>query len=231
MKTALIISGGEYSPVDAGLSYDYAIACDKGVIYAEKMGITPDIIMGDFDSYTGNIPECFNGIEVERHPVMKDDTDTMLAIKHAFNKGYDHIVIACALGGQMDHTIANIQSLAYIAEHGGVGEIVSEKDHIMTLSVGTDFKSKTVSETTGTVNTSVVSDGGLAMLRRREGFSLSLFSLTDKCEGLSIKGAKYNADNITLTNTFPLGHGNSFVDDEVKISIQSGILLIVESRL
>lgn len=206
MKTALIISGGEYSPIEADLSFDYLIACDKGVLYSEKMGIRPDIIMGDFDSFTGDIPKCFGGIEIERHPVMKDDTDTMLAIKHALGKGYEHIVITSALGGQMDHTIANIQSLAYIAEHGGVGEIISEKEHIMTL--------------TGTV-----------LLRRRDGFSLSLFSLTDKCEGLGIKGAKYNVDNITLTNKFPLGHGNSFVEDTVEISVRSGILLIVESKL
>ena len=206
VKTALIISGGDYSPVSDKQIYDYVIACDKGVLYAEKMGIKPDIIMGDFDSYEGNIPKCFEGIIVERHPVMKDDTDTMLAIKHALGKGYEHIVITCALGGQMDHTIANIQSLAYIAEHGGVGEIISEKEHIMTL--------------TGTV-----------LLRRRDEFSLSLFSLTDKCEGLSIKVAKYNVDNITLTNKFPLGHGNSFVEDTVEISLKSGILLIVESRL
>jgi len=49
--------------------------------------------------------------------------------------------------------------------------------------------------------------------------------------GLTIKGAKYEADGITLTNSFPLGHGNSFASPEVTISITGGILLIVESPL
>lgn len=212
MKTALIISGGEFCQIPAEIEYEYVIACDKGAFYARMLKITPDIIMGDFDSFEGDIHKEFENIHIETFPVMKDDTDTMLAIKHAFKMGFEHIVIACALGGQMDHTIANLQSLAYIAGNGGVGEIISDREHITTLAA--------CEQATNSITVS-----------RRGGFSLSLFSLTDKCDGLSIKGAKYNADNITLTNTFPLGHGNSFVEDTVEISIQSGILLIVESKL
>lgn len=207
MKKALIIAGGDYNEISAK-DYDYVIACDKGAFYCRKLGIIPNIILGDFDSYEGDIYSEFQECPIETHPVMKDDTDTMLAIKKAFELGYRHIVMACALGGRLDHTFSNIQSLAYIAAHGGVGEIYSDSEHLRTFT----------------------GEEGKVSIGRREGYSLSLYSLTDRCNGLCISGAKYNADNIELTNTFPLGHGNSILEDTVDISLVSGILLIIESK-
>ncbi len=207
MKTALIITGGEFHEIDKIISYDFVIACDKGVEYAMKLDIKPDVILGDFDSYTGEIDLGFKSTELIKYPVEKDDTDTMLAIKLAFERGYTHIIVACALGGRMDHLIANIQSLHYIASHGGVGEILSGNEHLRTLTAGEDA----------------------LKVAFREGFSLSLFALTDKVEGLSIKGCKYNVENITIASSFPLGHGNSIVCDEAIVSIKSGVLLVVES--
>jgi len=209
MKTALIISGGEYSKTNIDISYDYVIACDKGALYADKMGIKPDLIIGDFDSFDGDINSKYSGIEIETFPVMKDDTDTMLAIKRALAIGCKHIVIACALGGRMDHLISNIQSLSYIASCGATGEIVSENDRLRTLA----------------------DTEGAATLKKHEGFSLSIYALSDKCTGVSIRGALYEIEDAELTNTFPLGHGNSFVEDEVEISLKTGTILIVESRL
>ena len=77
---ALIISGGDYSPIP-DLSCDYVIACDRGYLHAEKMGIRPDLILGDFDS--APVPD--GKIQVEQYPVRKDDTDTMLAVKKALS--------------------------------------------------------------------------------------------------------------------------------------------------
>lgn len=209
MKKGLIISGGDYSSLPHEIEYDYVIACDKGAFYADRMGIKPDLIMGDFDSYEGDIHKFYADIPIETFPVMKDDTDTMLAIKKAFELGYKHMIIVCALGGRLDHTISNIQSLAYIAANGGIGEIISDTEHLRTFT-GAE---------------------GKITLNKKEGFSLSLYSLTDRCSGLSISGAKYNVENVELTNTFPLGHGNSFVDDSVEISLTDGILLIIESKM
>ena len=71
--------------------------------------------------------------------------------------------------------------------------------------------------------------GGKTRVKERDGYSISLFSLSDECKDLSIDGAKYNLKNATLTNIFPLGYGNSREHDYVTISMSSGILLIVES--
>ena len=122
MKTALIVSGGDFSSPDLDLKYDILIACDKGYGYAKNMRLTPDVVIGDFDSFTGVIDP---DIKVLRYPIEKDDTDTMLAVKYALNEGCDRIVICSALGGRMDHTIANIQSMAYAASHGALCEIMS----------------------------------------------------------------------------------------------------------
>ncbi len=206
MKTALIITGGEFSFFEK-TEYDFVYACDKGVEYSKKLNICPDVILGDFDSYEDDFSKSFPDAEILRFPVEKDDTDTMLAIKDALSRGYTHIVIVCALGKRMDHLIANMESLHYIAAHGGVGEIISEKEHLMTFS---DCEKP-------------------ICIKKKAGYSLSLFSLTESCEGLCISGVKYNTNGITLTNSFPLGHGNSILEDKAVISISKGILLIVES--
>ena len=208
MKKALIITGGEFSLIE-NLSYDYVIACDKGTEYARRMQIVPNVIIGDFDSLDGDVKDLFPEIEVLTFPIEKDDTDTMLAIKHALSKGYMDITIICALGNRLDHTIANLQSLHYIARHNGIGKIISEKEQLLTLSLQ---------------NRSIE-------LSDKEGYSLSLFSLSDSCKGLTIKGAKYELENGTLENSFPLGLGNSFKDSTVHISFTEGELLIIQSKM
>ena len=206
MGTCLIISGGDYSPLKDDIRYDYVIACDLGYEHALKMGIKPDIMVSDFDSLDrSKFPA--DEIALLEFPVRKDDSDTMLAIKHALKEGYGHIVISCALGGRLDHTIANIQSMAYVAERGGVCEIISDKEYLRTFT------------------------GGELSLKKREGFSLSLFSITDRCTGVSISGSAYDCENVTLTNSFPLGISNYWKEERVTIRMSEGIMLIVESLI
>jgi len=206
MKTCLIISGGEYHPLPENLKYDFVIAPDHGYDYAMKMGIKPDLILGDFDSNSYDVSSV-KDIPVEKFPVCKDDTDTMLSIKKALSLGYEHIIIACALGARFDHSYANIQSMAYVAEHGGVCELLGIGEYLRTLC------------------------NDSASLPKRTDYSLSLFSLTDRCEGVSINGSEYDCENVTLTNTFPLGVSNKWKADVVTVSVASGILLIVESLM
>lgn len=206
MKTCLIISGGDFHTLPINLEYDYVIAPDHGYDYAMRMGIKPDLILGDFDSCQYD-KDSIKEIPVEAFPICKDDTDTMLAIKKALSLGYKHIVIACALGARFDHSFANIQSMAYVAEQDGVCELLGSGEYLRTLS------------------------GGSIELPKKEGYSLSLFSLTDRCEGVSIKGSEYDCSDVTFTNAFPLGVSNKWREDVVTVSVSSGILLIIESKL
>lgn len=208
MGIALIIAGGEFDAAAKNIEYDYVIACDRGAEYAKRMGIKPDVIVGDFDSYDGDIKADNPGIKIEKFPVQKDDTDTMLAIRHAFLEGYEHMILVCAMGGQTDHFVANLQSLRYIADHGGTGEIISENEHLRTITAG----------------------NGRVSFEKRPGYGLSVFSLTDISEGVTIGGAEYSTDNITLSSGFPLGHGNTITDSCAVVSLRTGVLLAVESR-
>ena len=175
MGRCLIISGGDYSPIGDAITYDYVIACDLGYEYALKMGIRPDIMVSDFDSLDKD--EFSYDIPLLEFPVRKDDSDTMLAIKHALDKGYDHLIICCALGGRLDHTIANIQGMAYAARNGALCEIISENEYLRTFT------------------------GGEMILPKKEGFSLSLYSITDACDNVSITGSAYDISGMTMTNS------------------------------
>ncbi|MBP5453453.1 MAG: thiamine diphosphokinase, partial [Lachnospiraceae bacterium] len=97
MKNCLIISGGEFNSLPSDFEYDYCIACDHGFDHAKKLGIKPDLLIGDFDSLE-SIKDDFKDVPVQSFDTRKDDTDTMLAIKHALSLGYKHIVLTCALG-------------------------------------------------------------------------------------------------------------------------------------
>ncbi|MBR4529658.1 MAG: thiamine diphosphokinase [Lachnospiraceae bacterium] len=205
-KTCLIITGGEYDPLPPGTAYDHLVACDRGYEAAAEMGLLPDVIIGDFDS--AGEPPGSAGIPVIRAPREKDDTDTMLAIRYALEHGYRHIILSCALGRRLDHTLSNIQSAMFVAVNRGICEIISRAERIRTLTP----------------------EDGILRLPRREGWYLSLFSLTEKCLGVKISGVKYPSACLTLTSSFPLGQSNQWIREEARISLKQGILLIVESK-
>lgn len=204
MKKCLIISGGDFCSLPPETKYDYIIACDKGLQYSADLGLCPNLAIGDFDSYEYNIDD-FNACEVQKYPSRKDDSDTMLAIKYALAHGYSHIIISCALGGRLDHTMANIQAMSYVASHKGICEIISSSEHLISTA------------------------GPMLTLPKQKDYSLSLFSMSDSCI-VSISGAGYDVENITLSNTFPIGLSNYWVQDYVNIKISDGILLVVMSR-
>ena len=99
---------------------DYVIAADGGYRSLKARGIEPDFVMGDFDSL-GYRPDHPN---VETHPVMKDDTDLGLAVRWALVHGYRRLVMAGALGGRLDQTIASLQTLRGLTDAGAQGWLI-----------------------------------------------------------------------------------------------------------
>ena len=81
----VIISGGNYAPVEGVREDDFVIACDKGYVYAQQAGVRPNLLVGDFDSYEGALP---SDLPVWRYKKEKDDTDTMIAIRYAVEQGF-----------------------------------------------------------------------------------------------------------------------------------------------
>jgi len=198
---ALIVSGGDYSPL-SGRSFDFVIACDRGYLHAQRMDIRPDLIIGDFDS--APVPDT--GIPVERHPAKKDDTDTMLAVKKALEAGCPEVIIACAFGGRLDHTLANIQAAAYAAEHGAAARLC------------------------GTESEAWVFRGQTMCFQRRPGFSFSVFSITDT-SSVTVTGAEYECADLLIRNTFPIGISNAWKADQITVTGTHGIVMVMESRI
>lgn len=199
MKKCLIISGGQYEKIKIEDKYDLIIACDKGYLYAKKLKIKPDIIVGDFDS--SKMPNInANIIAVDS---IKDDTDTGLAVKYALRNGYKDIDIMCALGGRIDHTLANVSLMKYIVEHNGTAKIMSNDATI--IAVG----------------------NGKVRIKKDGSEYLSIFSLSDRSKIDYIKGTKYDKKNIVLKNSFPLGVSNEIRNKYAEISVAKGIVLIV----
>ena len=210
LKKCLIISGGKYfRPSFIDGFEGFVIACDLGLDHANKMGLVPGIVIGDFDSVSDDGKKMIDETKIEciKHPSIKDDTDTALAVKHALSQGYKDIMIICAFAGRTDHFLGNITAARYGAERGAVIRMEDEATKI------TVFSKCSVS------------------LNRIEGFSLSVFSLTDECRGVSIKGAKYELENAVLKGDLTLGVSNEFVDDTVTVSVDAGVLMCVMARL
>lgn len=200
MKKCIIVCAGEESGFDTPINEgDLVIAADAGLKYLEKEGIKPDIIVGDFDTLE-YIPKGENVIKL--NPV-KDETDTFEAIRQGIKRGYKYFYILCGTGGKIEHTFANIQLLAYLEENGFRGYL-TDKNGILTV-----IKNRTV-----------CFDAGYKGI-------VSVFSLSDKSKGVTIKNLKYSLDNAELTNSFPLGISNEFLGKKSSITVKDGMLLLV----
>lgn len=206
MSRCTIFTGGEMKDLSfvdiKSVEKSFVICADSGYLYAQKLGLKPDVVIGDYDSL-GFEPNCNS--DIFTFPSEKDDTDLMLAVKEALKRGYSNIDIYGALGGRFDHTMGNIQALGYIAEHKGQGRIISENEQITLLIPG----KHTVFE--------------------KKGYSLSLFAYSDEVENYCINGVKYPTLT-TLSNCFPLGISNKILDDKAEISFTKGLLLVIQSK-
>ena len=181
---------------------DLLIAADAGYLHLQKLNMEPHILLGDFDSMSA--PE---NKDIIVHPVMKDDTDTMLAVKLGIEKGYTEFVIYGALGGERtDHTVANIQSLAFIAEKGGKGTLVGNGE-LFTLIKNTAIE-----------------------ILKGDNPTFSVFAYGREAEGVTIIGSLFDVENASLSPFFPLGVSNKIKEEKVRISVENGYLLIVYNR-
>ena len=194
-----IIGAGDFFGLrEAPDDSDYVIAADAGYNYCTENCIIPDLVLGDFDSL-GAAPKHPNVMQL---PVEKDDTDTMFAIKLGLEKGYKRFYIYGGLGGRRpDHTIANLQSLLYMLDHGTRGWIFGES-YVWTA----------------------IENGALRI--EGEG-DVSVFCPDGKAVGVSIKGLKYELGGAEITSSFPIGVSNSFRDKQADISVENGRLLIM----
>lgn len=209
MKRCHIFAGGDlgkiakyWFPNHAG----YVICADSGYKHAKKIGLVPDLIVGDFDSYKGRLPK---NTEIYRTVPEKDDTDTLMAVKIAIDRGYNLIYLYGALGGpRFDHAVANIQTMMYAREHGAY--IVLVGNELVCLQGKGESMYPDESE--------------------RWGYKyLSVFALTETVKIKSLRGVKYPLEDYEMTASFPIGVSNEIIDGQAFLDIESGLALVIQS--
>lgn len=201
MKRCFIFAAGTfYGLRETPAPGDLVIAADAGYLACRKAEVTPDLLLGDFDSM--DQPADF--ANVRRVPVEKDDTDTMLAIKTALEEGCGEVYLYGGTGGKrLDHTLANLQSLLYLRRRGARGYLYDD-DFLWT----------------------VIENEELAVPGTVEWGLLSVFCLGDRAEGVDEIGLQYPLENGTLTAEFPLGVSNHIVESSATVRVRSGVLAV-----
>ncbi len=209
-KKCIVIGAGDLSLPEINLNdEDLCIAVDGGYLYCKIMGITPDIIIGDMDSVDEDTLRDILTIEKENPDKVimltpeKDDTDMLAALRLGIKKGYKDFTIYGAMGGRIEHTIANIQCLSYLKNNGCKAYIMDEN-----------------------VMMTVIKDETVKFNKSMEGY-MSLFALGDKAIGVTIEGMKYLLNETTVTNDYPIGISNEFIGVEGSVSVETGMLLII----
>lgn len=204
VKKCAIISG---APED-NLSYyskylndRFIICADSGYKKCLRYGASPDLIIGDFDSSDKPDINCELVILNPR----KDYTDTFHCVMEAVSRGYNDIVILGGIGSRIDHTYANIMSVVYCAERNIRCHLVNEKNELTIVS-------------------------GEIVIEKGDFKYFSLFALFEKCEGLSIIGAEYDLDCVNVEPSCQITLSNEFKDDEVKITIEKGKIILIFSN-
>ena len=202
MRTCVIFCAAGFDSLAEGIgNEDLVIAADGGLKHTQGLGIRPDVILGDFDSL-GFVPE---GAEV--FPVEMDDTDAMLSVRRGLDRGYRRFVIYGGLDGErLDHTLANFQTLQYLADRDAAGYLVGKR-YLAT----------------------VVKNGKLSFPAGAEGI-LSVFCLGPDAKEVTLAGLQYPLENGVLTSGFPLGVSNHFVGEKAEISVKNGSLFVLWDR-
>lgn len=183
---------------------DFIICADGGADALISTGVTPDLIIGDFDS--SQHYKVFNDTKTVTLPTCKDDTDTMYCVKTALDMGYRNFLLLGATGGRLDHTLANLSVLLFLDKYNAMGVISDEYGDTMLLHHG---------------------DNPIKNMKGRTA-SVMPFACNEVC--LSYKGMKYPLDNDLVSAEYPFTISNVIIDELTVVTLHSGNALLVLPR-
>lgn len=207
----VIVSGGKAPSKEILLreveNADFIIGADKGCEVLYKYEITPDVILGDFDSADMKI---INAIEKKAKKKIKfkkekDYTDTEIAFNLALENNPDEIVILGATGTRYDHSLSNI-GLLKKALSKGVNARIIDDNNLMFLT------DKNIS------------------LKGNLGDTISFHAYSEEVKNFSIKNSKYDLNNHLLKLGDGLTTSNEFLEEYIDISFDSGIILVLYTK-
>lgn len=214
-KSALIIAGGTID-FEFALAYikqykfDYYIAVDNGLAYMERLGLLPDVIVGDFDTAKDELVKRYQklaNITVIDLIPEKDETDMESAIDYTSRMKYNKVVLLAAMGGRFDHTLANLHMLYRLLKHGIEGRMVDECNCIYLIQASHTLKKDEL-----------------------YGRYISLLPFTSEVNNITLEGFKYPLVNDCLRAGNSIGISNEAVEKECKITFKEGVLIVIEAQ-
>ena len=182
---------------------ELVICADGGLSHAKKLGVTPDILIGDLDSVPQHLSR--QGITVSQYARDKDETDTQLAVAYALEKGCTNIIMIGSLGGRFDHAFANINLLKMILDRGAKGCIIDEKNEIYLIDKYIEVNG-------------------------RVGDTLSLLPVSEKVAGITTQGLRYALKDAQMVFGIPYGVSNVLTQLQASVYISEGLLLVMKVR-
>lgn len=234
MRRAILMCAGEYEPIPIPVgkkskslrsaeAFEYCredslvIAVDGGLPRLLAQGIMPDLVLGDFDSLEEKFQPALEEFDAAhpgclfRLPCEKDDTDTVYAARMCLERGCREILFYGALGGRLDHTVANLQTLSWLKEEGAEGYLIGK-----------------------TTLAAVIGAETVLLPAGYEG-TFSLFALDREVTGVTLEGMKYPLSEAVVTNSFPVGVSNEVNADTVRstaagrasVTVRQGLALMI----
>ena len=184
---------------------DFILCADGGARHAMNLGLTPDYVVGDFDSLesTELLRLSRDGAVLDSHPRDKDATDLELALQVARTFAPEEIILLGALGGRLDQTLANILLLAHL-----------------------DYADLPVTLVNGPERAWVVRDA--ITVQGQPGDILSVIPLTPDVSGLTYHhGLRWVLTDATLPFGSSQGVSNELVAEEARLSLRTGAVLVI----
>ncbi|MCQ2552718.1 MAG: thiamine diphosphokinase [Clostridia bacterium] len=204
MNRCVVIGGADitkYELIKSNLREDdFFVFCDSGLKHMDKLGVKPNLIVGDFDSYDN--PNL--SVETIVLPCVKDDTDTVFAVKEMIRRGAKEFLVIGAIGARLDHTLGNVGILNMLHSQGLKGTIIDDYSEMEIIN------------------------GGPWLVEDKYSF-FSLLNINGVAKGITIKNAKYNLDNAEITCDYQYGVSNEVIPGKTaEISISDGKLLLIK---
>lgn len=187
---------------------DLVVAADAGYLTCSRAGVAPDLVIGDFDSMDARV---LDGASCERLtlPTAKDDTDAIASLRAGLARGYRIFELHCALGGDLGHTLANVQALLFLRDKGARGVL---------RGCGQDARA-------------VFPEDGEVALCTHPGERVSVFAFAGDAHGVCERGLRWELDDAELRAGFPLGVSNEATGEQASFWVREGQLLVVIGSL
>ena len=179
---------------------DFYIFCDGGLKHRQSLQVTPDLLVGDFDSWDNPKTET----ETIVLPREKDDTDTFFGVKEGVKRGFEDFLLIGVIGGRFDHSLGNISALLYLAGLGKKALIIDDYASMEVVSSQPVFIEQNIQY-------------------------FSVLNIDGKAKGITIKNAQYPLKNAEITWDYQYGISNQVLPGKTaEVTTQEGRLLLVK---